>query len=301
VNKYFYIHTLEGRFFRRFSLAFMEGALVNAPLELRFLNPMMVFHNLYAWTDYDEYPGEEPDLDEPEDKRVAPFFALRVELEPFRHWRIYGIWAMNELHTPGERIDEPRALRPDSLAFQAGVEFAAPLPGALLSFGLEGVYTYPFVYISRDKRWSFYKPRNGNSGPYEYWTGSPFGPDSLAADCWASWDAGRWSLSGNFLFLAQGERSKFSVFDTPEYHPVLLDDYEATLLKSPSGTPSYTWQLEFEGTWYPKSWLALSFSPGWRLTLNHGNIPDRVEQGFEFALSLRFIPRELRQFDLGWR
>ena len=302
VNKYFYLHTLEARFFKQVSLAFVEGVMVNAPLELRFLNPLMVFHNFGAWGDYGDYKGEETDgKEEPDDARVGSFFALKAELQLFQYTRIYGIWALNELQTPGEKINEPRALRPDSFGFQAGFECAIPLFRASLSFGLEGVYTYPFMYVSRDKRWSFYKPENGNSGPFQYWTGTPLGPDSIAATVWTTYTADAWSLSGSLLFLVQGERAKLTVFDGGDYHPVLTGRYEDTTLRTPTGIPAYTCQIRSQVTWLPAKWIALSCSPGYRIVINYDNIQNRIRQGFELALAVRFIPHELRNFKMAWK
>ena len=296
VNKYFYLHTLEGRFFKRVSLAFIEGVMVNAPLELRFLNPLMVFHNLGAWNDYDEYKGEEMDTALPEDARVGSFFAMKLEVQAFKYTRLYGIWALNELQTPEERAREPYALRPNSFGFQAGAESALPLRSGLLTFGVEGVYTYPFLYVLRDKRWSFYKPANGNSGPFPYWTGFPFGPDSIAAILWAGYDAGNWSISGSFLFLLQGERSGFGIFDTPDYHPALLESFAATNLRTPTGIPTYTYHLRMRGTWRVTPFLDLAMHTGFQIAARE----DRFAKGFEVIFSARFIPRSLWRLNTRW-
>jgi hypothetical protein len=297
VNKYFYLHTLEGRFFKRVSLCFVEGVMVNAPLELRFLNPLMVFHNLGAWGDYGEYKGEETDVrDLSADSRVGSFFAMKLEAQVFKYTRIYGIWALNELQTPEEKATEPEALRPDSFGFQAGAETGLPLRAGVLTFGLEGVYTYPFFYVSRDKHWSFYKPSNGNSGPFAYWTGFPHGPDSAAATAWAGYDAETWSFSGSFLFLVQGERAGFGVFDTPDYHPALLESYAATLLKTPTGTPTYTFHIRMRGTWEVAPFLGFSLHAGFQVITREGHF----SKGFEAAISARFVPRALWHLDTLW-
>ncbi|MDR2519403.1 MAG: hypothetical protein LBD13_08355 [Spirochaetaceae bacterium] len=297
VNKYFYLHTLEGRFFKRVSLAFIEGVMVNAPLELRFLNPLMVFHNLGAWNDYGDYKGEETDMqDLPEDARAGSFFAMKLEAQLFTCLRLYGIWALNELQTPEEKAREPEALRPDSFGFQAGAEAALPFRYGLLTFGAEGVYTYPFLYVLRDKRWSFYKPANGNSGPFQYWTGFPFGPDSIAAVIWSGYDAGTWSVSGSFLFLVQGERSGFGIFNTPDYHPALMKSSAAVNLRTPTGIPAYTYRLRMRGTWRVTPFLDLAMHTGFQIVSQR----ERFAKGFEAVFSARFIPRALWRLDTRW-
>ncbi|MDR1929768.1 MAG: hypothetical protein LBQ44_03970 [Treponema sp.] len=308
VNRYLYLHHLEGRFFKRVSFTFVEGVLVNAPLELRFLNPLMVFHSFGAWNDYDDYNREndEPDYDNDE-SRVGSFYGMRVEFQLFRYGRIYGIWALNELQTPGERSSDPSARRPDSFAFQGGGEFSLPLAAGRLFFGLEGLYTYPFFYVSRNERWSFYKPRGGNTGGIEYWTGTPVGPDSAAAALWAGWEAGRLSLSCSLTFLAQGVRSgafgkgRITVFDNYVYHPARQGGtYQDTLLTSPTGTAAYTWQIGLSGTWELKKWLILSAHPGYQIIDNFAFVQGERRHGFEIALSARFLPAELKRLQADW-
>jgi hypothetical protein len=309
VNRYFYLHQLEGRFFRRVSFSFVEGILVNAPLELRFLNPLMVFHSFGAWNDYDDYNREndEPD-DDLAESRAGSFFGMRVETQFFRYGRIYGLWALNELQTPGERTDDPTARRPNSFAFQGGGEFSVPAAAGRLFFGLEGLYTYPFLYVSRNERWSFYKPRGGNSGGVDYWTGTPVGPDSIAGTVWAGYEERRFSLSLSLVFLAQGVRSgafgkgRITVFDNPVYHPGRAGGtYEDTLLVSPTGTVARTWQIGLSGTWEMKKWLVLSLNPGYQVIDNFGFVQGERRQGFEIAFTARFMPAELKRLQFDWK
>jgi hypothetical protein len=212
------------------------------------------------------------------------------------------MFAFNELQSPDEKKTNSEELAQNSFGFQAGTEFSFPLSkAAVLSFGIEGVYTYPFFYISSDKRWSFYKRPGGNSGSFAYWTGTPFGPDSIAVSFWTEYATKSWSIGGSFLFLVQGERSKFSIFDTRDYHPVLIGDYEKTNLKTPTGIPSYTYEIQLKGTWTPKEWLSLSLSPGYRIVSNYDNIKSsELEHGFEITLAAQYRPGGSRNIRKAW-
>ena len=54
MQRYYYLHRLDFHLFNRLSIGIMEGALVgNSPLELRFLNPLIIFHQLYSRWNYD--------------------------------------------------------------------------------------------------------------------------------------------------------------------------------------------------------------------------------------------------------
>jgi hypothetical protein len=292
-NKYFYFHHIDARFFKRVSLSLVEGLLVNAPMELRYLNPVMIYHSFSAFNDYGDYNVSEPALD-PRDSRTASFFGTRLDVQLVKHLRFYGLCAFNEVQTIGERENEPDVLKADSLAFQAGLESMIPVSRGYWSFGVEGVYTYPFVYISRDKRWSFYKPETGKSGEIRFWTGSPFGPDSLAATAWGGFHAPSWSLSASFLFLVQGERSSLDIFDYDDYHPWRTGSLEETRLKTPTGIPGYTSQAGLSFSWSPKGWLTLKAEPGYSISVNHNHREGNFRHGFEAVFAVRVTPPPLR-------
>jgi hypothetical protein len=148
------------------------------------------------------------------------------------------------------------------------------------------------------KDWSFYKPADSQTGDLSFWTGTPFGPDSAAASLWAGFHGPAWSLSLSFLFLAQGERSSTSIFNSNDYHPWRTKNIDEVRLVSPTGTPAYTWALGLSGTWPIKEWLSLHLSPGYKIIANYGNVPGAMEQGFEIAFALRLTPPRRYKFEL---
>jgi hypothetical protein len=296
MDKYFYFHQLGMRFFKKVSLSAVEGLMVNAPMELRFLNPVMIYHSFSAYSDYGDYL-------EDRDNRIASFFGLKLEVQFLKHARFYGLWALNELATVGEREglgeNDLNALKPDSMAFQLGSEAIIPTAGGYWSFGIEGVYAYPYVYVLRSDAWSFYKSKTSRTEQSQFWTGTPLGPDTAAASFWAGFHAPRWSLSGSFLFAAQGERSALDIFSGDAYHPYLTyynnglkDNYDAALkeanLVSPTGTPAFTYQISLAAKWSLNKWLVFFFDPGYKIVSNYRHEEGRVEQGFEAAFGVTF-------------
>ncbi|MDR0450914.1 MAG: hypothetical protein LBH26_06585 [Treponema sp.] len=314
VNKYFYFHHAEARFFKIASLSLVEGLMVNAPLELRFLNPLAIYHSFAAYSEYGNYKDDLPEGEgfDSGDSRVGSFFGMKLEIQPVKYLRFYALWALNELQTAAERQDDPDALKPDSMALQGGFELIVPAGDAYWSFGLEGVYTFPYVYVLRGKTWSFYKPGSPQPGEdIRFWTGSPFGPDTAAGALWAGRHGSRWSLSGTLVFAAQGERSGLAIFDDDapkDYHPwrtwkrlskagdpgALDAALEETALVSPSGLPSLVWQFGVSLTWFPRNRLSISLEPAYTVVNNYGHIRGNTEHGFETALSIRYTPRPLR-------
>jgi hypothetical protein len=290
VTKYLYTHHFQLAVLNRFSFALVEGVMVNAPLELRFINPAMIFHGFSAWESYREYNKDigEPSLPEA-NSRIGSLLGLVFDVRPWRYGRFYGLFAMNQFEIPSERAD-PKNTVPDGLAFQLGYESHIPAFQGYWKFGLEGVYTYPYMYILTDKRWSFYRQSYEVSNPpIREWVGTPFGPDSIAGIFWTSYeDPARWSLSLSFLFLAQGENSSTGIFDKPGTSYYAASHEEAALL-SPTGIPSYTYRLSFEGTWSPRNWMDLAVRPAYKIVMNHGNRDGNLQHGFECVLSARFV------------
>jgi hypothetical protein len=296
--KYQYMHYLHVRPYKTVSVTLTEGLIVNAPLELRYLNPLMIFHGYEAYKTYDDYNDDLANQTAPVDStgtsRVGSFFGAKIEFQPFKYLRLYGLFAMDQLQLGIERDNWPDDLTPDALAFQAGTEVSIPVHHGYWAFSLEGVYTYPYMYVLYDKGWSFYKELDEfDKMTIRYWTGTPFGPDSIAGALsfghYALYPNGKsqWSLKFSFLFLAQGERSDPAIFDTNDYRP---SHEVADVVVPPTGTPMYTYTANLLGTWAPFDWLHIAIQPGYRVISNHQHTTGKLEHGFEIALSLRIEP-----------
>ncbi|MDR1566777.1 MAG: hypothetical protein LBS48_05790 [Treponema sp.] len=301
VNKYQYMHYLQIRPHRSFSLSFAEGVMVNAPLELRFLNPLTIFHSYEAYktyTDYNEDLGHDDGADTTYDptggSRIGSYLGVKIEWQPVKYLRLYGLYAMDQFQLGVEKSHWEEDLTPDAMAFQGGVEVSAPVKKGYWQFGFEGVYTYPYMYVLWDKRWSFYKEvPEMDRMKLRYWTGTPFGPDSIAGIFWAGFHAGRrWSLSFSFTVSAQGERSGLDIFD---HDDIPYDTYRPTHMvydvTSPAtGVPVYTCTAKLLGEWAPFRWLDFSIQPGYRFISNLNHELGRRAQGFELAFSARLRP-----------
>jgi hypothetical protein len=301
VTKYLYLHQLQLKILDRLSLSLIEGVMVNAPFEIRYVNPIMIFHSFSAWEsygDYNEQIGNDTSLGSG-DSRVGSYLGISVDFRPWKKGRFYGLFAMNQLELPGERTSDSKV--PDGLAFQWGYESWLPVAGLFsensvghVTFGLEGVYTYPYMYILGDKGWSFYREfTEVSNGSIRDWVGTSFGPDSAAAAFWVGYhDLSRWSAELFFLFLAQGVNADTAVFDLPNRGYTPQSPAEATA-SSPTGKASYTYLIKTKGRVSPKKWLDIVLQPAYKIVSNHNHISDNLEHGFELALSVRFIP-ELR-------
>jgi len=303
VNKYHYMHYIQIRPHRKFSVSVAEGVMVNAPMELRFLNPFTVFHGYESYKTYDNYNNElgyttigDTPIDPNGHSRIGSYLGIKLEYQPVNNLRLYGLFVMDVLNLPMKKTHWMEGLYPDAIGFQAGTEFSLPVKGGYWEFGLEGVYTYPYLYIMWDKGWSFYKEvpeLDIMDPPLRYWTGTPFGPDTIAGTFWMGFrSSSNWYGGLSFTFSAQGERSQLSIFDRDNS----IDDtyrpsnhvYHVTV--PPTGTPVFTYTTTLRGEYSPLKNLTLKAQPGYRVTVNAGHIEDRIDHGFEFAFSLRYTP-----------
>ena len=317
-NKYHYMHYIQARPHRTLSVSLAEGVMVNAPLELRFLNPFTIIHSYEAYKTYrnynkdsghplnDKVPLEElwdknPDGSDVYDRtndpnnqsRIGSYLGVKVEFQPLRFLRLYGLFAMNQFNLPMKEMQLHGTLYPNAAAFQAGLDLSIPAQRGYWEFGVEGVYTYPYMYVLWDKGWSFFKEvveLDVMKNPYlRYWTGTPYGPDTIAGTLWTGFRSSTlWYAGFSFEFSARGERSEFGIFDRDNsiddtYRP---SQYVYNVTVSPTGIPVFTYTPSFRFEYYPSEWLSLAFRPGYRYTVNVGHEEGRVGQGLELAFSL---------------
>ncbi len=314
VDKYLYTHRFDVRLFRKVQLSVQESVLVNAPLELRFLNPLTIFHGMAPWRDY------EPEKDDSEGHTCA-YLAVKASYVPVRYLRIYGLFAQDQLQTAYEMENWPDNVTPNGLGAQLGVEGYVPLGGGYLHAAAEASYTDPYFYIKESPNWSLVRTYsdNGTTGgvtPLYEWIGSPFGPDTMAAALDVGYEVpGHWSLRSLFLVMAQGEYADYNVFDSVHWggqKTAMTDDELKSWVYPDTGKPGgkdyakkqqswtspfgrdtppqYTIRASLRAGYTPFAFPALSLmaQPSYVLVLNYGNEEGRVEQGFEFALSANF-------------
>jgi len=306
-NKYHYMHYFQIRPHRVISVSLAEGVMVNGPLELRFLNPFTVFHGYESYKTYKNYNDDVANGGDDEVKdfnghsRIGSYFGIKLEFQPVRYVRFYGLFVMDVFNLPMKKNHWDETLYPDAAGFQAGTEFSIPVRGGYWEFGLEGVYTYPYLYIMYDKGWSFFKEvpeldimieKTGT--PLRYWTGTPFGPDTIAGTLWLGFrSSSRWYGGGSFTFSAQGGRSSLSIFDydIDDEHTYRPSHKVYDVTVPPTGIPIYTYTATLRGEYSPRECISFALQPGYRVTVvNAERIENHKEQGFEIAFSLRYRP-----------
>ncbi len=215
-TKYLYLHQLNMRPFKWFKLHVLEGSLLNAPFELRYLNPFMLMHQYGSWTQY-QHLLTETEYDYYSEGRFCAYFGLMFEVIPFRNFKIYGLYSQNEiLDAGGSRSDSALSV-PDSLGGQIGMQYNIPLKndGYIKNY-LEGVYTSPYLYVKQSPEWSLYRSRPNMQTDENTvsWIGSPYGPDSFAVIAKTEYkDKNNWNIGLSYTFSIHGENNAESLFN----------------------------------------------------------------------------------------
>ena len=300
VDKYMYMHNVEARLFKKFTLGVQEGILVYAPMELRFMNPWTIFHGFAPWRDYGDESGDRSS-DDPESHTCA-YLGIKAEFTPVKYLRLYGLFAMTQYATPYEKSNWPDSLQPDGLGGQWGAESYIPFREGYLHFGLEASYTQPYLYIKESPNWSLVRTYSENMGDHAIfyeWIGSPNGPDTISAQLTGGYEKpGRYSIEGNYLFMARGEMSGSKVFSNIAWGGQATEQgtttagwcYPETVSQrnysTPHGTPEYVNRISLRGTWYAKEYLKFILQPAYVAIFNHNNQSGEKAFGFEIAAAV---------------
>lgn len=305
VDKYFYHHQMDVRLFKKFQVSFVEGLLVYAPMELRYMNPWTIFHGFAAWRDYD------PSDNDPE-SNTCDYFGINFQFTPVKNTRFYGLFAMTQYQTPYETSNYGDSPTPNGLGFQGGNETYIPAGRGRFHFAVEGSWADPYLYIKESPNWSMvrtYSENMGDKAIFYEWLGSPFGPDTISGELTLGYEVpDKWSLDFVYLYMARGEQSGTSVFDnikwggqrtefdTAEnsddlkswaYPDKSQSDWkEKRDSASPSGTPEFVNRISLRGTYRFNRNVKMTFQPSYVVILNRGHEHGEKAFGFEIAGAL---------------
>ncbi|WP_407425488.1 hypothetical protein [Treponema sp.] len=314
VDKYMYAHEIDVRLFKKFQITFMEGLLVYAPMELRFMNPWTIFHGFAAWRDYDS-SGDDTE------SNTCDYFGIKFQYTPVKNWRLYGLFAMTQFQTPFETSNFENDTTPNGLGVQGGTDIFIPVSNGRFRFSLEGSWADPYLYIKESPNWSMVRTYSENIGDYEVfyeWIGSPFGPDTISAELKAGYEVPeKWALDLIYLYMARGEYSGTSIFNSSywggskraddgselgsedgDYAWPFPDNFsdqsyrkQLQSLSCPSGTPEFVNRLSVRATMKPKKYLTFIAQPSYTMIFNRNHIQGNKAHGFEFAamVSINFI------------
>jgi hypothetical protein len=267
-DRFAYFHALTMRPLKFLSITLSEGATVNSTLDLRYLNPLMVFHSYAGWRDLSYTAKDSP-------SPVGTQFAAEIDLVPLRGFRLYGQFVMNQFQTEYEleTAGDAAAAIPNSLGGTAGIEYTHPLFDGYLKGTVEGVYTNPWLYIQDNTAISWYSSRYELVAPGNYpftrvnnWLGSPYGPDTIACLAQLKYDVPRaYSLTLGYRFICKGTNGEnfFAAAPSSGTTVYYTDTLEKLRYTTPSGQARYQHRVYVKATWNVYEWLELGGNVGY--------------------------------------
>ncbi len=311
-SKYIYLHNINARPFKNLKIGFVEGSLLNAPFELRFLNPLFVMHSFIGWMDYGKSELEKKYYRE---SHFGAWFGFNIEYMPFTNLRLYFNYAQNELMDPGWKHHEVDYSYPDSLGAQLGIEYTIPFEnGSCLKNTAEVLYTSPYLYVKQSPDWSFWRSRKEEitGKKINSWMGSPFGPDTFALKLLTDFQSIKdFNISFAYLFKIKGENNS-SMFKTQkkinaqgqeediymhypfaQYKDAQTDEERQAAIKKSrnmwmTGIKEYTNQLSIDASYNLFENLSFYSRASFSFILNNKNINKNFDTGFELSLGCEY-------------
>ena len=203
----------------------------NSPLELRYLNPMMIFHSFFSWDDYPQWGSGKGDY-------IGSVFSLDLEWAFRPGWALYGQIVINEFSTPYEAANFPDQ-PPRGMGYLLGAEYVHTLSNWIFSWYGELVYTDPFLYTLSSPFGSMIWMRRSsdmeNKDRLRYdWFGHGEGRDMFLAALGFSAVSEKITLSLDLSLKFQGEHGILWDWTKADSHQV-----------SPSGRPEIRFRSLF--------------------------------------------------------
>lgn len=307
-DRYLYLHNFSFKPTNLFKVSLIEGTMINDAFELKYLNPLMLFHSFASWNQY---------MTDDEAKiygtaHASSYLALTLDFIPIKNLRIYLNYCMTEMQIFTELKTPHGNAVPNGLGFQGGYEYnwASKKDGFYYS-GLELLYTSPYLYYKSGADWSLYRARynvqKNATTPICSWIGTPFGPDSIAAQFRFGYrKIQKYSYELDYLFVAHGQNS-FNLFNQKAtdkngkiwdaYYPATL--YELGILSAEeaadlarswklSGIIQFTHRLTAKGTFSINKNFVLEGNISYALVFNAKNIKNNFQQGVEMSFAVAF-------------
>jgi hypothetical protein len=206
----FMSHRLEWRMFQdKVGLTLTESIMYQSEenyLDIRIVNPAMIFHDYYIRGNANSILG------------------LELDYTPVKGLNIYAQAAVDEFSAPGEPVpSETETNYPITFGYLAGIKGVMQVADAVGYGSLEFAYTDPYLYL-RDSGTSPSYGLNYVGAIREFtnkvgmhynseFIGYTYGNDALVVNLNGGVKSyGKWNLSGNVFYMAHGTFDMFTIW-----------------------------------------------------------------------------------------
>ena len=279
-QRYFYMHRFDFLFLKKLSFTITEGVMVgDSALELRYLNPMMVFHSLYSWNNYPQWEGSSDYPDDGTGDMNGSLLSLELNYSIIKSLSVYGQFVMNQFAT-SYKIDR-WGTQPNGLGYLAGARYSGSFNGWGSTFFFEFIYTDPYLYLNPSPFASLINMRylSGGISSLQYtYLGYP--RDTIAITTGARFfNRDKLFLYGEFTWLSQGEHDiNWDWENTKEAY------YEST----PTGTAENNFILSFNVRYLLNSYLTFKCGLSGVYSVNNAHKPGSNIFGGQATASVSF-------------
>ena len=273
--RYFYIHRIDFTIKEKVSIGIMEGMMIgNSPIELRYLNPITMFHSFFAWNDY---PKWLVGTDKSRGDLVGSFLSIEVNWNIIKSLAFYGQFVLNEATLPIELINNPQA-PPDAIGYMAGLQYSHSFKNWGSFFFLEFIYTTPYLSILSSPFASIIQMHR--NGGFDY-IGYPRDTISLTLGT-IFFNNNTLNLNGKISWVSKGESDKEYLLWNWEKSPEALDKI------TPTGIPQNDIILSLGTAW--KAFPNFTFNANFTgvFSLNNGHESNVNKFGCQISLGIKY-------------
>jgi hypothetical protein len=231
--RFFLAHRLDWKPLSWFSFAISENVMVTtSQVDVQLLNPAFIFHNL-------------------NNSSILNAIAhLEVEVVPFRGWKLFGQFCLDQAQAPTETDPQPAAW-----GLSGGVRNACPVGKGTLASSVEAAYTTPWLYRRQGVDFLMFHRYATNVTyqkiPLFTYMGFPYGGDAIVLEADATYRAERgWELFLKGFWLCHGEVSMYSCHSSTGSND---DPPDRKGMKTPSGNAAYSGWIDVGLSW-PFAW-----------------------------------------------
>lgn len=201
----FMAHRLEWRIFEKLTINATESIMYqdqNGSLDLRVLNPVMLFHDYYIRANSNSLLG------------------FDINYTPFKGFTLYGQIVIDDLGISAENDIH----NPNACGYLLGTKYTTLINNLVSTTSLEAVYTDPYLYL-RDSYKDSKFPLNytaafrefTNFGPTMYhqeFLGYKYGNDVFTVNLKSKLQSlGKWDIEGNILYMAHGTFDSYTIWE----------------------------------------------------------------------------------------
>ncbi|MCL2764392.1 MAG: capsule assembly Wzi family protein [Treponema sp.] len=280
-QRYFYYHRIDFSIKNILTVSLSEGVMAgNTPLEIRYLNPTIIFHSLYSFWNYPKWDGSGGYPNDGTGDMNGSLFSFEINWNVIKSLAVYGQFVMNQISTPYKEQqfgDQP----PNGFGYLVGSRYSHSLGRWGCIYHLEFAYTDPYLHMNPSPFASHIHMRylGVHPGRLQYsFMGYP--RDRILTTAGASiFNNDTLLLTGEFTWISQGEHTIKWDWEKTE------DSFKAS---TPTGIAENRYILSLGAKWKINSFFTCKSSVTGIFSVNNAHKTGMNIAGGQLMASISF-------------